>query len=128
MTNQTQVKHTPTPWIFREYMGDENHNLELVKHNIEPTLNIGNSGERYISAENVGVAVIHCHTPYKRGQGNKHICPIAKANAQFIVKATNNFYSLRNSVQDALKFLKEKGFEDTNIYRCLAINLERAEE
>ncbi len=91
-------KHTPTPWTARWFYGTkEDQELQKV-HGMALVPSLGNEGERFIVAgegDNCKrVALVDCHTRFKRGQGHQAECEERDANAALICHRVNTYEEL----------------------------------
>lgn len=75
-----ETKHTPAPWRIAQL------NLE----GLHP-----NDGSNSILAGDIGICSVEARSPFKRGEGNRHICAERDANARLIVAAPDLLQMLK---------------------------------
>jgi hypothetical protein len=74
----SESKHSPLPWMPSP-LGF------AMNDGAVPVMSVGDpDGDR------VRVALVDCHTKYKRGEGHKVKCPIRDANLALILRAVNS--------------------------------------
>jgi hypothetical protein len=74
----SEAKHSPLPWMPSP-LGF------AMNDGAVPVMSVGDpDGDR------VRVALVDCHTKYKRGEGHKVKCPIRDANLALILRAVNS--------------------------------------
>ena len=81
------MSHTPGPWEYNKFSQSAEDLEAMAKFGIKPTMLLTNEGQAIVMAGDDRVALVDCHTPYKRGQGYKTECEIREANARLIAAA-----------------------------------------
>lgn len=98
--------HSPAPWVFRKYAQDDAKIAEMQKVGMEPTLMLDNNGATFVMGATVDghadrIAVVDCHTKFKRGEGFRAECAERDANARLIAAAPELFTLAKALVDDA---------------------------
>lgn len=95
----SDVKHTPGPWTFVEYMHSAKDLEEIRKLGMTPIRNLSNDGEATIMAgegeDRKPVARAIRQVPAKRGEGYKTECAERDANARLIAAAPDLLDALK---------------------------------
>lgn len=94
-----ETKHTEGPWTYTKF-AQSAEDLELMKkHGIEPTLLCNNEGQAIVMAGDYRVALVDCHTKFKRGNGHKTECAVREANARLIAAAPELLAALEGLIE-----------------------------
>lgn len=97
-----KTRHTPGPWIFREWCGTPKDTALARKHGMEPIALVMNGGERVVLSEASGrVCLVDSQVKVNRGTGHETVCPERDANAALIAAAPDMelvLSALRSSV------------------------------
>lgn len=92
--------HTPGPWHYSPYAQDGEELATIKKLGLRPTRLLTNEGQAIVMGPDERVAVVDCHTKFKRGQGHLSECDERDANARLIAAAPDLLATLRYIADD----------------------------
>lgn len=92
------MSYTKGKWHWSEFHGSAEDVALMKKHGMKPVQALTNDGQRYLMSgsgdDAKRIALVDCHTKYKRGTGHQQSCEERDANAHLIAAAPDMYEAL----------------------------------